>query len=193
MPKRLEGKVAVITGGTEGIGLAAAKLFVKEGAYVFITGRRQLNQIRTRIESAPMERADLKKLCAAFGIPGDFDVAQITWKPDYDAFYYRQLCKRARRLYLFRTEYIFDLEAVVIVETPQLGHATYLFSKPANMPEFLATYGEVTKHAVRHNRGNVAERLGFLGRVIHGHNQQAWIKELRTRLSEPVDYAEPFG
>ena len=39
--KKLEEKIAVITGGTSGIGLATAQKFVEEGAYVFVTGRRQ--------------------------------------------------------------------------------------------------------------------------------------------------------
>jgi NAD(P)-dependent dehydrogenase (short-subunit alcohol dehydrogenase family) len=37
----LQGKIAVITGGNSGIGLAVAKRFVAEGAFVLITGRRQ--------------------------------------------------------------------------------------------------------------------------------------------------------
>jgi NAD(P)-dependent dehydrogenase (short-subunit alcohol dehydrogenase family) len=41
MAKKLEGKIAVITGATSGMALATAKRFVEEGAYVFITGRRQ--------------------------------------------------------------------------------------------------------------------------------------------------------
>ena len=39
--KKLDNKVAVITGGTSGMGLATAKRFVDEGAHVFIMGRRQ--------------------------------------------------------------------------------------------------------------------------------------------------------
>ena len=41
MSKKLENRVAVITGATSGMALATAKLFVEEGAYVFVTGRRQ--------------------------------------------------------------------------------------------------------------------------------------------------------
>lgn len=148
------------------------------------------DEIRMQIEFTPIERADLHNLCAKRGIPGDFDVSLLTWKADYDSFYYRQLSKRARRLFLFRCEYIFDLERAVIVEIPQLGHATYLFSKPASMAEFLARYRIVSREDILQNRNNAAEKLGFLGRIVHGLKPQAWLKELKVRLGEFVDYAE---
>ena len=57
-------------------------------------------------------------MLSALNVPGDFEVAQISWRPDYDPFFYRQLSRRACRIYLFRDEYIFDLERAVVIETP---------------------------------------------------------------------------
>jgi hypothetical protein len=146
--------------------------------------------IRERIEREPMERDALRKICWEIGIPGDFDTAQITWRPDYDQFFYHQLVRRAQRLYLFRDEYIFLLETAAIVETPQLGHATYLFAKPRSMEQFLAAYIRTSKEDIRHNRGNVAEMLGFLGRIIHGANTRLWLRELKRKIGERMDYSE---
>src|SRR5882672_5843920 len=58
---KLEGKIALITGGNSGIGLAAAKALVNEGAYVFITGRRE-----------PELAAAVKEIGSnVTGVPGD--------------------------------------------------------------------------------------------------------------------------
>ena len=150
---------------------------------------RALDQIRLLLEHRAVGRAKLQRMCSELRIPGDFDVAQISWRPDYDPFFYRQLSRLARQIYLFRDEYIFDVEKAVVVETPQLGHATYVFAKPRNMDSFLALYTKTTKDDIRRNRNNAAEQLGFLGRVIHGTNPRAWLKEVRQRVGEGMDFA----
>ena len=70
---KLEGKIALVTGGTSGIGLATAERFVNEGAYVFITSRREpelaaaVNQIGhniTGIQGDVSKAADLDRLFA---------------------------------------------------------------------------------------------------------------------------------
>ncbi|MBD2077150.1 SDR family oxidoreductase [Phormidium sp. FACHB-592] len=70
---KLDGKVALVTGGTSGIGLATSKHFVAEGAYVFITGRRQpeldaavkgIGKNVTGVQSDVSNLADLDRLYA---------------------------------------------------------------------------------------------------------------------------------
>lgn len=71
--RKLEGKIALVTGGNSGIGLATAKQFVAEGAYVYITGRRQveldaaveaIGKNVTAVQSDVSNLADLDRLFA---------------------------------------------------------------------------------------------------------------------------------
>ena len=80
---KLQGKVAVITGATQGIGLATAKLFVSEGAYVFITGRRQKELVDavasigsnvTGVQGDASNLADLDRLYESVKARGRIDI-----------------------------------------------------------------------------------------------------------------------
>ncbi len=148
-----------------------------------------LDRIRQRLEHEALEWKELTRICDDLGVPPDFDIAQISWKPGYDFFHYEQLRRRARRIFLFRDQFIFELERATVVEVPQQGHATYVFSRPSDLDQWVREYTRVAREDIRHNRGNIAERLGFIGRVMHGRSPRTWLLDLRAKIGESADYS----
>ena len=107
----LKGKTAVITGGTTGIGLATAKRFVEEGAYVFISGRRQ-----AELDAAVEELGD-----NVTGVQGDVGKAE-----DLDRLY-AAVADSGRRL-----DVVFANAA--IIDVARIGDITEdpVFRRPIN-------------------------------------------------------------
>lgn len=143
-----------------------------------------ISRLREFVEKRPVKGEDLRRMCADVGLPGDFDLAEIAWRAEYDRFYYEELAQRSRTVYLFRDEYIFDLERAAVAEIPSSGHATYVFAKPAVMAEFVDIYAATTRRDIRANRGNIADKLRFAGRIVHGRNKTHWLRELSARIGE---------
>jgi len=107
---KLDGKVAVITGGTSGMALAGAKLFVDEGAHVFITGRRQdaldqavahvgrnvtgvqgdsadLGDLDRLFDTVKREKGAIDVLWASAGVGKQSKLGEITEEDFHDAFW----------------------------------------------------------------------------------------------------------
>ena len=145
-------------------------------------------RIRQQLEHEPWELRDLSDLCWKLRLPSDFDVFQLCWQPDYDRFFFDQMKKRSINIFLFRREFIFELARTAVAEVPQLGNATYVFARPADIRDFVRRYATTTREDIRRNRGNIAIELGFIGRVMHGSHPKKWLKELRARIGEPVDH-----
>ena len=88
MTGRLDGKVALVTGGSTGIGLAAAKRFAAEGAHVYVTGRRpaelaaavaEIGESATGVQADSASLADLDRLYAQVASEkGRLDVLFVT-------------------------------------------------------------------------------------------------------------------
>ena len=107
---KLDGKVAVITGATSGMALAGAKLFVEEGAHVFITGRRKdeldqavqqigrnatgvqgdsadLGDLNRLFETVKQEKGAIDVLWASAGVGKQAKLGEITEEDFHDAFW----------------------------------------------------------------------------------------------------------
>jgi hypothetical protein len=150
-----------------------------------------IRQIAAQIDSCPADHCLVEKWFQDFNAEPGLRPQHVNWQPDYDDFYFEELRKRSKTWFLFRDEYVFVWHKILIAEIPSLGHATYLFLRPQNLEEFLATYANTARDEVRRNRDEVASQLGFIGRVVRGRRKMRWLNEVLTRAGEQLGRGNP--
>ena len=151
-----------------------------------------VQHIRNQCEKIPIEHTQVERWFEQVNASAHLKPHHVTWRPDYEPYYFDQLRKRSRTWFLFRDEYLFVWRNVLIAEIPEPGHATYLFAKPDNLDHFLEGYAKLTREDIRRNRDNLATALGFVGRVIRGKRKKRWLADVLKQAGEKADYIEAF-
>lgn len=137
--------------------------------------------LRSRIEREPVEVREARQWCQDQGLPANIDVRLVNWHPDYEELYYRELASRAQQIYLFRNEYLFVLESVVVAEIPLAGHASYVFLPPGTLAQFLRAYAQTTRHEIRRDPAQSRKTLGYRRRLPHVQDSEAWLRKIQQR------------
>ena len=76
----------------------------------------------------------------------------------------------------------------VFLRTMRTGGAELCFQGGGSKRH--SDYARSTKEDILDNRSNVAERLGYLGRVVHGANPRGWLKKIKAHVGEMPDFAQ---
>lgn len=151
-----------------------------------------VEKIRGEVEAQPVEHLQIQDWFDRLGASSHLKPQHVTWCPDYEPYYFEQLRRRSVTWFLFRDEYLFVWANVLIAEIPQLGHATYVFTKPEDVRTFMRRYSRATRDDIRRNGNNVATELGFVGRIVRGRKKKRWLNDVLKLASEKVDYVEVF-
>ncbi len=149
-----------------------------------------VHRVREQAQRQPLDASDVQSWLDQLGAPSDLRPEYLSWKPDFDEFYFAQLRKRAVAWFLFREEFLFVLPGAIISEVPMPGHATYVFALPRDRETFLRLYERTSRNEIRQNAGNVAVELSFVGRVVRGRKRKRWLTEVLKLAGEQVNYLD---
>ncbi|MBK7925977.1 MAG: hypothetical protein IPJ98_00370 [Bryobacterales bacterium] len=152
-----------------------------------------VERARALVEKAPVEHSTIQSWFDELHVSPQLKPQHVSWRADYEPYYFEQLRRLCQKWLLFRDEYLFLLPRALVSEVPQAGRATYLFTRPDDMTRFMTLHGTVRREDIRRNRDDVASRLGFIGRVVRGHHRKRWLAGVLRYCGEVAHCVEASG